>query len=159
MPIPEPKGRQLSKKFLANRPKWTQISMEQDIEIQTSIGSGAAATVYKAYWKSQEKEVAVKKIRCPNPEKQAILERELEILSQLKHKNVIEFYGAAISIDEKFHETHIYHVMEIAKMTLFDYRVVLGKVTKLAKKTPEITFCEILKLPFGPNQPLTQPST
>ena len=108
--------------------------MEQDIEIQTSIGSGAAATVYKAYWKSQEKEVAVKKIRCPNPEKQAILERELEILSQLKHKNVIEFYGAAISVDEKFHETHIYHVMEIAKMTLFDYRVVLGKNHKIGEK-------------------------
>ncbi|XP_065053737.1 mitogen-activated protein kinase kinase kinase 20-like [Rhopilema esculentum] len=57
-----------------------------DIEFFERCGGGSFGSVYRARWKSQDKEVAVKRLLT--------LEEEGEVLSVLSHKNIIQFYGA-----------------------------------------------------------------
>lgn len=57
-----------------------------DLEFFENCGGGTFGSVYRARWKSQDKEVAVKKLLTLN--------EEADVLSVLSHKNVIQFYGA-----------------------------------------------------------------
>uniref|UniRef100_UPI00358F5B52 mitogen-activated protein kinase kinase kinase 20-like isoform X2 n=1 Tax=Myxine glutinosa TaxID=7769 RepID=UPI00358F5B52 len=57
-----------------------------DLEFFEHCGGGSYGTVYRANWRPQNMEVAVKKL--------LLIENEAEILSVLSHKNVIKFYGA-----------------------------------------------------------------
>lgn len=67
---------------------YVQIDFE-DLEFFEKCGGGAFGSVYRAKWKSQDKEVAVKKILS--------LGKEASILSMLSHKHIIKFYGAVNS--------------------------------------------------------------
>lgn len=67
---------------------YVQIDFE-DLEFFEKCGGGAFGSVYRARWKSQDKEVAVKKILS--------LGKEASILSMLSHKHIIKFYGAVNS--------------------------------------------------------------
>ncbi|XP_063068162.1 mitogen-activated protein kinase kinase kinase 20-like [Engraulis encrasicolus] len=59
-----------------------------DISFYENCGGGSFGSVYRARWISQDKEVAVKKLLK--------IEKEAEILSVLRHKNIIQFYGAIL---------------------------------------------------------------
>lgn len=59
-----------------------------DLHFYERCGGGAFGSVYRAKWKSQGLQVAVKKL--------LVLEKEAQVLSVLSHKNIIKFYGAAI---------------------------------------------------------------
>src|SRR5258708_5157013 len=74
------------------------------------LGSGATGTVYHAK-NSQDKAVAIKVIACTSQEQSAKVEQEISIISTLKHKNLIEFYG----YDRETHgpNTTYYLVMEL----------------------------------------------
>ncbi|KAL1440892.1 hypothetical protein MTO96_009063 [Rhipicephalus appendiculatus] len=58
-----------------------------DLQFYERCGGGAFGSVYRAKWKSQNLQVAVKKL--------LVLEKEAQVLSVLSHKNIITFYGAA----------------------------------------------------------------
>lgn len=58
-----------------------------DLHFYERCGGGAFGSVYRAKWKSQNLQVAVKKL--------LVLEKEAQVLSVLSHKNIITFYGAA----------------------------------------------------------------
>lgn len=58
-----------------------------DLHFYERCGGGAFGSVYRASWKSQGLQVAVKKL--------LVLEKEAQVLSVLSHKNIIKFYGAA----------------------------------------------------------------
>ncbi|XP_020620971.1 mitogen-activated protein kinase kinase kinase MLT-like isoform X2 [Orbicella faveolata] len=60
-----------------------------DLEFFEKCGGGAFGSVYRARWKSQDKEVAVKKLLS--------LGKEASILSMLSHKHIIKFFGAVNS--------------------------------------------------------------
>jgi len=64
---------------------FAQLSYD-DFEFFERLGGGSFGSVYRARWKSQDKEVAVKKILA--------LEKEANILGVLSHRNIIQFYGA-----------------------------------------------------------------
>ncbi|KAM6934735.1 mitogen-activated protein kinase kinase kinase 20 isoform 2-T2 [Xenentodon cancila] len=59
-----------------------------DILFYENCGGGSFGSVYRAWWISQDKEVAVKKLLK--------IENEAEILSVLSHRNIIQFYGAVV---------------------------------------------------------------
>ncbi|CAB4005092.1 mitogen-activated kinase kinase kinase MLT isoform X2, partial [Paramuricea clavata] len=63
---------------------YVEISFE-DLEFYECIGWGSFGSVYRACWKSKEREVAVKKVLR--------LDNEAEVLSLLSHRNIIQFYG------------------------------------------------------------------
>ncbi|KAL3245566.1 hypothetical protein MRX96_046873 [Rhipicephalus microplus] len=58
-----------------------------DLQFYERCGGGAFGSVYRAKWKSQNLQVAVKKL--------LVLEKEAQVLSVLSHRNIITFYGAA----------------------------------------------------------------
>ena len=70
----------------------------QNVSIINKLGSGGSnAIVYKAIW--QGKEVAFKVFRVDEFEgkdKFKVFEREVELLSSLRHPNILEFFGATI---------------------------------------------------------------
>ncbi|KAK1165669.1 mitogen-activated protein kinase kinase kinase 20-like isoform X1 [Acipenser oxyrinchus oxyrinchus] len=66
---------------------FVQIKFD-DIQFYENCGGGSFGSVYRANWKSQDKEVAVKKLLK--------IENEAEILSVLSHRNIIQFYGAIL---------------------------------------------------------------
>ncbi|XP_052004111.1 mitogen-activated protein kinase kinase kinase 20-like isoform X2 [Xyrauchen texanus] len=66
---------------------FVQIKFD-DILFYENCGGGSFGSVYRAFWLSQDKEVAVKKLLK--------IEKEAEILSVLSHRNVIQFYGVIL---------------------------------------------------------------
>eukprot|EP01084_Bolivina_argentea_P004285 8155_1 len=69
------------------------------------IGTGAFGKVYKGYDKRTGRKCAIKQIPyIPNTKiknKKELIDREAEIMRQLKHENIVEFYGYQTSIKYK----------------------------------------------------------
>uniref|UniRef100_A0A914X470 Mitogen-activated protein kinase kinase kinase n=2 Tax=Plectus sambesii TaxID=2011161 RepID=A0A914X470_9BILA len=61
------------------------IIIREDLDIGRQLGAGAYGSVYSALWKSRKITVAVKKV--------FMLEKEAYILSRVRHRNIIQFYG------------------------------------------------------------------
>ncbi len=59
---------------------------------EVPLGSGKFGTVYRAEWIPQTMIVAVKRV--------LVLEKEADILGGLRHKNIVEFYGAVMGPHE-----------------------------------------------------------
>lgn len=56
-----------------------------DLEFFERLSAGSFGSVYRARWKSCNKIVAVKKV--------LVLEKEAKLLSYIRHKNIIQFFG------------------------------------------------------------------
>lgn len=63
----------------------------EDIQTMEFIGAGSYGTVRKGKWISQNKLIAIKRLPTINPN-----EREIEVLTFLRHKNIILFYGIVV---------------------------------------------------------------
>ncbi len=67
-----------------------------DIEVGEKLGQGGMAVVYKGRDRRHDREVAVKLMISPVAvDRQSIMRflREMEILEDLRHENIIQFYG------------------------------------------------------------------
>ena len=62
--------------------------VQDDFEYIGPIGIGTFGTVVRARWKTKDKEVAIKRLPTLNPEN-----REIQVLTSLRHKNIIQFFG------------------------------------------------------------------
>ena len=62
--------------------------VQDDFEYIGPIGVGTFGTVVRARWKTKDKEVAIKRLPTLNPEN-----REIQVLTSLRHKNIIQFFG------------------------------------------------------------------
>jgi sterile alpha motif and leucine zipper-containing kinase AZK len=60
-----------------------------DLEVQDQLGCGSFGSVYRGIWRCDGKEqiVALKKV--------FMLEKEVDILSQIRHRNIIRFFGVS----------------------------------------------------------------
>lgn len=72
-----------------------------DIEQREKVDAGSFGSVYLGLWKSQKKEIAIKRFEKPsNKNEQKVIEfmkkfeNEVEMLSACNHLNIIQFYGA-----------------------------------------------------------------
>uniref|UniRef100_A0AC34Q658 Mitogen-activated protein kinase kinase kinase n=1 Tax=Panagrolaimus sp. JU765 TaxID=591449 RepID=A0AC34Q658_9BILA len=61
----------------------------ENLEVQEQLGCGSFGSVYRGIWKNVGKElvVAMKKV--------FMLEKEVDILSQIRHRNIIHFFGVS----------------------------------------------------------------
>ena len=76
---------------------WTHIG-EESIELGDQIGGGGVALVYKGWWGDDP--VAIKTLFDPKVDaklKQEYMD-ELLVMSELKHRNVVTFYGACMAV-------------------------------------------------------------
>ncbi|KAK9805390.1 hypothetical protein WJX73_010301 [Symbiochloris irregularis] len=74
------------------------------------IGEGGSGTVYKAYMHGCD-EVAVKVVRAahPAPDEAVAFQREVGMLRSLRHRNIVQFYGACLQPDCFFIVTELMH--------------------------------------------------
>ena len=72
------------------------------------LGEGGFGTVYKAYMNNVD-EVAVKVVRRQDPSDEDInlFLQEIQVLSSLRHRNIVQFYGACMSRPNIFFVTEI----------------------------------------------------
>uniref|UniRef100_A0A0K0DZ30 Protein kinase domain-containing protein n=1 Tax=Strongyloides stercoralis TaxID=6248 RepID=A0A0K0DZ30_STRER len=65
------------------------IIPKQELTLQNQLGVGTFGTVYKGYWNTKYLDVALKKVFD--------LDKEAEILAQIRHRNIIKFYGVSLA--------------------------------------------------------------
>uniref|UniRef100_A0A0N4ZEY9 Mitogen-activated protein kinase kinase kinase n=1 Tax=Parastrongyloides trichosuri TaxID=131310 RepID=A0A0N4ZEY9_PARTI len=65
------------------------IISRDELILQTQLGVGTFGTVYKGYWEAKDLDVAMKKV--------FELDKEAEILAQIRHRNIIKFYGVSFA--------------------------------------------------------------
>ncbi|CAN8284383.1 unnamed protein product [Cochlearia groenlandica] len=72
------------------------MRMTENLSEKYIIGHGASSTVYKCVLKSC-KPVAIKRLYSHNPQSMKQFETELEMLSSIKHRNLVSLQGYSIS--------------------------------------------------------------
>src|SRR6266542_234772 len=88
--------------------------------IERKLGSGAMGAVYLATYTKDGRRMALKVIGMglgDNPQHLARFEREANILKQLKHPNIVRFYGGG-----KLHGVP-YYAMEYVKGESLDVQI------------------------------------
>ena len=72
------------------------------------LGEGGFGTVYKAYMNNVD-EVAVKVVRRQDPSDEDInlFLQEIQVLSSLRHRNIVQFYGACMNRPNIFFVTEM----------------------------------------------------
>ncbi|KAL9644918.1 hypothetical protein ABK040_005398 [Willaertia magna] len=85
------------KKKLSERKESFLIPIEE-LEVEKKIGEGGCGTVYSAKW--GDNTVAIKSINAIDQEED--FEREVSLLSSLRHPNIVSFYGVTITDSAKF---------------------------------------------------------
>ncbi|KAG2378136.1 hypothetical protein C9374_008758 [Naegleria lovaniensis] len=106
-----------------------------DLKFEKKIGEGASGSVYQAKYNMID--VAVKSI-IRTEETDEIFEKEVMLLVQLRHPNIISFYGICIS------ETQMYIVVELGKNGSLEQLITNMKKGKIKK-----TLKEKLKILIG----------
>ena len=94
---------------------------QEEFDYLGPIGAGTFGTVMRAHWKTKSKDVAIKRLPTLNPE-----DREVQVLTSLRHRNVIQFFGIV-------NDNNGYGIVtEIAEFgSLYDY---LGKKNGLNQR-------------------------
>ncbi|KAL9648292.1 hypothetical protein ABK040_001709 [Willaertia magna] len=80
------------KKKLSERKESFLIPIEE-LEVEKKIGEGGCGTVYSAKW--GDNTVAIKSINAIDQEED--FEREVSLLSSLRHPNIVTFYGVTVT--------------------------------------------------------------
>jgi serine/threonine protein kinase len=65
---------------------------ESDLEFRGEIGSGSMGTVYRAFHRKRNCEVAVKTIRNRTPKQVSELKAEFRVLGEIVHPNLVQLY-------------------------------------------------------------------
>jgi serine/threonine-protein kinase len=65
-----------------------------DYKFVALLGKGGFGAVYRAQHPRLKREVAVKYIKIEDPETAESVDQEIEILTRLRHPNVVEIYDA-----------------------------------------------------------------
>lgn len=86
--------------IFSGAPKWLRIA-ESELKIEEMIGEGGSATVYKGTWMrpasaqrpAQTEKVAIKVFKNASEAENASFLRELEVMSDLPHPNILQIYG------------------------------------------------------------------
>ena len=86
--------------YLSMDLKW-EFNDRNDLEFVQKMGQGEFGTVFKAVHKTSKFVVAVKVIKRENGEanKEAI-EKEMEILKECQHENLVQYYGCNFAENE-----------------------------------------------------------
>ncbi|KAF7668760.1 hypothetical protein LDENG_00284110 [Lucifuga dentata] len=109
---------------------FVQIKFD-DILFYENCGGGSFGSVYRARWISKDKEVAVKKLLQ--------IENEVEILSVLRHRNIIQFYGAVIEppnygiVTDYASRGSLYQYLSSAESEEMDMDQIMTWATDIAK--------------------------
>ena len=109
------------------------------------VGSGAFGEVFRAIYLEQNREVAVKvidknKVKFKNFNR---LKLEINILKQLKHKNLLEFINCIETNSKMYIITE--YVKDGTIKELINNRVKAGKIFVIFKKNINKTFENLLK--------------
>ena len=112
-------------------------------ELLDKIGEGGMGVVYRARYVGNNRQVAVKLI--PNeitadPTALARFERELDVLKQLKHPNIVHCFGGSCESKQRF-----YAMEYIPGGTLSEYLIEKGPLTWDKAIDFAIQMCEALK--------------
>ncbi|KAL9649395.1 hypothetical protein ABK040_014306 [Willaertia magna] len=82
-----------------NRQQSSFIIPVEELELEKKIGEGGGGTVYSAKW--GDNRVAIKSIKL-SEEDDEDFEREVSLLSTLRHPNIVTFYGVTITNTSKY---------------------------------------------------------
>ncbi|KAG0224578.1 hypothetical protein BGW41_005044 [Actinomortierella wolfii] len=77
--------------------------------VGTCIGSGAYGSVYNALWQGRKAAIKIFLVSQDEIQQEAALDQEIHVLKQLKHRNIIQFYGT------DYHEGNLFLVMDYAE--------------------------------------------
>ncbi|CAB3403579.1 unnamed protein product [Caenorhabditis bovis] len=96
---------------LADRVLFPEIRRE-DIDLGDQLGTGTFGAVFKGTWSRPNGQIVIVALK-----KVFVLEKEAEILSKIRHKNIIQFYGVCKSTGSDY-----FIVTECAENgSLYDY--------------------------------------
>jgi len=101
--------------------KWKEDDPAESFQIVRKLGEGAYGSVYKAIHKTSSIELAIKSVLLER-EEQAEVEKEMEILKDCRHPNVVAYYGCCA------HHDYLWILMEFCEM---------GSILDLMKVLPE----------------------
>lgn len=106
---------------------YKQITDRFSYNIYNRLGGGSFGTVYKGYDAEEERYIAVKHITRANAVKNAGEIREVAIMNELQHSNILQCFGM---IGNKFSPDGIFIFLELCqKGTL--YELIAQKMTEL----------------------------
>ncbi|KAL9657026.1 hypothetical protein ABK040_014575 [Willaertia magna] len=97
-------GNNYESSYYNNNSLWKNIQQPsfiipvEELELEKKIGEGGGGTVYSAKW--GDNRVAIKSIKLS--EENEDFEREVSLLSTLRHPNIVTFYGVTITNTSKY---------------------------------------------------------
>ncbi|KAL9643691.1 hypothetical protein ABK040_016141 [Willaertia magna] len=90
----------------------------EEIKIQKKIGEGGCGTVYSAKWGDNTVAIKSIKISDDNDEENEDFEREVSLLSSLRHPNIVTFYGVTITDKSKYMVIEYLNILIICYLDL-----------------------------------------
>ena len=96
--------------------------------LESAIGDGGMATVYRARDQVLGREVAIKRFHQTSSIESSRQETELAVLASLNHHNLVNLFDAGIDVDEDG-RGHRYLVMELVKGTDLRSRLAAGPIS------------------------------
>lgn len=95
--------------------------------IKKQIGEGAFSYVYRA--KNDKKvEFAIKKTICQTEEQKAMALREISIINQIEHENVVHIMGSSITSNHTHKCDEVYAVMYFYEMGTLQHVIDSGNI-------------------------------
>lgn len=138
------KSQKETKKFVMNQTELSElkINLERDFHISQIIGQGSYGSVLEVISRKDKSVYALKTVFFDesNPASLEIFLKEVKILSQINHRNIISLYGY------QTRENQIRILLERMDMSLDDYmRKVMKPEDQFSKEQIYRIFCSVLE--------------